>query len=69
MGTFATDFLEPQIFQSGRVGLAPPLLLISMIGINTRTKKAEPNRPGLYVYTIISFTLKLPSQVPPVLQR
>jgi hypothetical protein len=26
MGKFATDFFEPHIFQSGRVGLAPPLL-------------------------------------------
>jgi hypothetical protein len=48
VGTFATDFFEPQIFQSGRVGLAPQFLLISMIGINTRTKKAEQNQPGLY---------------------
>ena len=31
-----------------RVGFAPPLLLISMIGINTRTKKAEQKKPGLY---------------------
>jgi hypothetical protein len=59
MEIFATDFFNHRFHstqyvntrikkaESGRVGLAPPLLLIFMIGINTRTRKAEPYKLGL----------------------